>query len=101
MNPINSAALHLAQTIPDPGIDSDTTTIPGVDLLLNLIAEMRFIGLILCIGTFVAGALMWNWQSGGYERAQTGKKLMAVSCITATLIVAAPVILNIFSEGAV
>lgn len=95
--------LALAALVPfeDPGISSNTTGLPGLAQLKEIVGALLTFGLVACVAALVASAVVWGFgsNSGNPHLAGRGKTGVIVAAGAALLIGASNAIIAFFSTA--
>lgn len=95
--------LALAGRLPfeDPGISSNTTGLPGLAQLKQIVGALLTFGLVACVAALVASAVVWGFgsNSGNPHLAGRGKTGVIAAAGAALLIGAANAIIAFFSAA--
>ncbi|WP_407343547.1 DUF6112 family protein [Pengzhenrongella phosphoraccumulans] len=85
----------------DPGVTSNTTGLPGLTQLRDIVGAMLTFGLVVCVAALVASAVVWGFgsNSGNPHLAGRGKSGVVVAAGAALLIGAANAIVTFFSNA--
>lgn len=93
----------LANLVPfeDPGVSSNTTGLPGLAQLREIVGALLTFGLVACVGALVIAAVVWGFgsNSGNPHLAGRGKTGVVVAAGAALLIGAANAIVTFFSNA--
>ncbi len=97
--------VHLLTVLPpsvlraDPGVSSNTTGLPGLGQLRQIVGAMLTFGLVACVAALVVAAVVWGFgsNSGNPHLAGRGKTGVVVAAGAALLIGAANAIVTFFS----
>ena len=83
----------------DPGVSSNTTGLPGLEQLREIVGAMLTFGLVACVAALVVAAVVWGFgsNSGNPHLAGRGKTGVMVAAGAALLIGAANAIVTFFS----
>jgi hypothetical protein len=92
-------ALPGALPAEDPGVSSNTTGLPGLEQLREIVGAMLTFGLVACVAALVVAAVVWGFgsNSGNPHLAGRGKTGVMVAAGAALLIGAANAIVTFFS----
>ena len=93
-----AAAQVLAE---DPGVDSNTTGLPGLEAFRQIVGAMLTFGLVACVAAVVASAVVWGFAANGGNphMAGRGKTGVLVAAGAALLIGGANAIVAFFSDA--
>jgi hypothetical protein len=88
-------------TFEDPGISSNTTGLPGLAQLKQIVGALLTFGLVACVAALVASAVVWGFgsNSGNPHLAGRGKTGVVAAAGAALLIGAANAIIAFFSAA--
>ena len=83
----------------DPGVTSNSTGLPGLAQLRQIVGAMLTFGLVACVAALVISAVVWGFgsNSGNPHLAGRGKTGVLVAAGAALLIGAANAIVTFFS----
>lgn len=92
-----SLAIVIAQ---DPGVTSNSTGLPGLGQLRQIVGAMLTFGLVACVAALVASAVVWGFgaNSGNPHLAGRGKSGVVTAAGAALLIGAANALVTFFSN---
>ena len=84
----------------DPGIASNTSGLPGLAQLREIVGALLTFGLVACVAALVVSAVVWGFgsNSGNPHLAGRGKTGVVVAAGAALLIGAANAIVTFFSN---
>lgn len=85
----------------DPGVRPNTTGLPGLPAVKEIVGAMLTFGLVACVAALVAAAVVWGLAStsGNPHLAGRGKTGVLVAAGAAMLIGAANAIVTFFSAA--
>ena len=85
----------------DPGVTSNSTGLPGLAQLRDIVGALLTFGLVACVAALVASAVVWGFgsNSGNPHLAGRGKSGVVVAAGAALLIGAANAIITFFSHA--
>lgn len=85
----------------DPGISSNTSGLPGLAQLREIVGALLTFGLVACVAALVVSAVVWGFgsNSGNPHLAGRGKTGVVVAAGAALLIGAANAIVTFFSNA--
>ena len=94
------AALAAHLPLDDPGISSNTSGLPGLAQLREIVGALLTFGLVACVAALVVSAVVWGFgsNSGNPHLAGRGKTGVVVAAGAALLIGAANAIVTFFSN---
>jgi hypothetical protein len=100
MPAINTALMYVA-TATDPGITPNTSGLPGLDQLKQIVGALLTFGLVGCVAALVGSAVVWGFasNSGNAHLAGRGKSGVVVAAGAALLIGAANAIVTFFADA--
>lgn len=84
----------------DPGVSSNTSGLPGLAQLREIVGALLTFGLVACVAAVVLSAVVWGFgsNSGNPHLAGRGKSGVVVAAGAALLIGAANAIVTFFSN---
>lgn len=84
----------------DPGVTSNSSGLPGLSQLRQIVGAMLTFGLVACVAATVIAAVVWGFgaNSGNPHVAGRGKTGVVVAAGAALLIGAANAIVTFFSN---
>lgn len=96
--PLATLVRHLP--LDDPGISSNTSGLPGLAQLREIVGALLTFGLVACVAALVVSAVVWGFgsNSGNPHLAGRGKTGVVVAAGAALLIGAANAIVTFFSN---
>ena len=84
----------------DPGVTPNSTGLPGISTLQNIVGALLTLGLVACLAGLVIAAICWALGShnGNARLAQSGKTGVLVSFAAAVLVGGADSLITFFSN---
>ena len=97
---MNATLIRLSVVAQDPGVHSNSSGLPGLAQLRNIVGAMLTFGLVACVAALVVSAVVWGFgsNSGNPHLAGRGKTGVVVAAGAAMLIGAANAIVTFFSS---
>lgn len=94
------SALTTLLPFDDPGISSNTSGLPGLAQLREIVGALLTFGLVACVAALVVSSVVWGFgsNSGNPHLAGRGKTGVVVAAGAALLIGAANAIVTFFSN---
>ena len=85
----------------DPGINPNTTGLPGLAELKRIVGALLTFGLVACVAALVGSAVVWGFaaNSGNPHLAGRGKAGVVIAAAAAMLIGGANAIITFFSAA--
>jgi hypothetical protein len=95
-----TAALATLLPFDDPGISSNTSGLPGLAQLREIVGALLTFGLVACVAALVVSSVVWGFgsNSGNPHLAGRGKTGVVVAAGAALLIGSANAIVTFFSN---
>ncbi len=99
--PAISTALTFVASGTDPGVTPNTSGLPGLEQLKQIVGALLTFGLVGCVAALVGSAVVWGFgsNSGNPHLAGRGKSGVMVAAGAALLIGAANAIVTFFADA--
>lgn len=90
---------HVAVWAADPGIEPNSTGLPGLEVVRQIVGALLTWGLVACVAGMVVSVIVWALahQQGNYSYTSGGRTGLMVSVIGALLIGGANAIVAFFA----